>query len=71
MVIELVMQFTDEVEGEDPREITYTLSAPNGFEVTGGQMFVENPNTKELDRFAFRIDRDPSGTASVTVLEEP
>jgi hypothetical protein len=72
-VIELVMSFTDSLS-DDPSgtsEFSYTLNAPFGFEVTGGQLFVENPSTSELERFSFRIDRDTEGTPSLTILENP
>jgi len=42
MVIELVMTFKDSLS-DDPdgeSDFSYTLNAPDGFEVTGGQMFV-------------------------------
>ena len=73
MVIELVMTFKDSLS-DDPdgeSDFSYTLNAPVGFEVTGGQMFVENSNTSELKRFSFRIDRDDEGAPSLTILEDP
>ena len=72
MVIELKLTFKDTQfeEEEEPLEIVHTLSAPAGFEITGGQMFVENPSTSQLDRFSFRIDREDDGTAKLTILED-
>lgn len=71
MVIEVQLKFKDELtEGEgNPIEFSYTVTAPDDFEVTGGNVFVENPDTHVLDRFSFRIDRDESGRAVVTVLD--
>ncbi|HJS82562.1 MAG TPA: hypothetical protein VJ742_06970 [Nitrososphaera sp.] len=73
MVIELNLVFKDAyLEGEEePLEFAHTLNAPDGFEVTGGQLFVENPKTSELQRFAFRIDRDSDGKANLVVVENP
>ena len=71
MVTELVLTFTDAlVDGDDPLEFTHTLNAPEGFEVTGGQLFVERPGTGELDRFSFRIDRDDDGRAKLVIMED-
>jgi len=73
MVIELVMTFKDSLS-DDPdgtSDFTYTLNPPSGFEVTGGQLFVENPSTSDLERFSFRIDRDDEGKPSLTILEDP
>lgn len=73
MVIELKLTFRDEWpdnEGSEPLEFVHTLTAPEDFEITGGQLFVENPKTSELQRFAFRIDRDDEGKASLTILED-
>lgn len=67
-VTELVLQFKDAISVE-PLEFSYTLTAPEGFEVTGGQFFVENLFTSDLERFSFRIDRDDKGKPSLTVLE--
>lgn len=72
MVIELKLTFKD-VDFEDeenPLEIIHTLSAPAGFEVTGGQLFVEQPGTGDLERFSFRIDRDQEGKAQLVILED-
>lgn len=77
MVIELVLSFKDEyvnadgeVEQLDTMEFAHTLNSPDGFEITGGQIFVENSKTSELQRFAFRIDRADDGTAELVVLED-
>lgn len=70
MVTELVLVFRDPDAGP-PLEFTYTLNSPEGFEVTGGQLFVENPQTSELERFSFRIDADEDGRSSLTILEDP
>lgn len=70
MVIELKLTFKDEVgEIAGPIEFIHTLSAPADMEITGGQLFVENPQTSELERFSFRIDRDETGKAQLTILE--
>jgi hypothetical protein len=73
MVVELQLVFKDEYTegdaGDEPIEITYTLTAPAGMEVTGGQIFVERTGGGELDRFSFRVDRDRQGVASLTILE--
>ena len=71
MVTELVLTFKDDVSDgeEEPLEFVYTLNAPSGFEVTGGQLFIENPSTSDLQRFSFRIDRNDKGQASLVVLE--
>lgn len=72
MVIELVLNFKDEyADGEVAGEssFTHTLTSPEGFEITGGQIFVENSNTSDLQRFSFRIDRDDDGKASLTIME--
>lgn len=73
MVIELVMNFKDEYSTEPDKtsEFSYTLNAPFDFEITGGQLFVENPNTSDLERFSFRIDRDDDGKPKLTILEDP
>lgn len=72
MIIELKLEFKDEFfDGEEePLTIIHTLNAPAGFEITGGQLFVENPNNSDLERFSFRIDRDDIGAASLTILED-
>lgn len=73
MVIELVLNFKDEYS-ENPSgtsEFSYTLNAPEGFEVTGGQIFVEHAETSDLQRFSFRIDRDDDGKATLNVMEAP
>lgn len=72
MVIELMLTFTDNYPDEngDPIEFVHTLSSPDGMEITGGQIFVENITTKNLDRFTFRIDRAPDGKAILTIMEE-
>lgn len=73
MIIELVMTFKDELSDatDGTSDIIYTLNAPDGFEVTGGQLFVENPNSRELQRFSFRIDRDSeTGKSKLTILED-
>lgn len=72
MIIELAMRFKDSfAEGdEDPMDLVYTLNSPEGFEITGGQLFVENPKTNDLQRFAFRIDRDEEGKATLNILED-
>lgn len=74
MVVELVLTFKDEYADDGlPGEssFTYTLNTPEGFEVTGGQIFVENADTSDLQRFAFRIDRDDDGKAVLNVMEDP
>jgi hypothetical protein len=70
--VELRLVFTDTyVEGEsEPLEFTHTISAPEGMEITGGQIFVENPNTGDFQRFAFRVDRDEDGKADLNILED-
>lgn len=71
MVTELVLTFKDEeLGGDEPLEFAYTLNAPDGFEVTGGQLFIENPKTSDLKRFAFRVDRADDGTPSLNILED-
>ena len=73
MVIELVLNFRDEWpdnEGSESLTFSHTLTAPDDFEITGGQIFVENPKTSELQRFAFRIDRSDDGKGDLVVLEE-
>ena len=72
MVVELKLEFKDgySAEGDDNIAFVHTLSAPEGLEITGGQIFVENPQTSELDRFSFRIDREEDGTAKLTILED-
>lgn len=72
MVIEVQLSFTDQFgDGTtEPMEFTHTLSAPDGFEITGGQLFVERGGGGELDRFSFRIDRDEAGQAQLTILED-
>ena len=75
MVVELVLSFKDEFAAGDPgkdgmMEFAYTLNSPQGFEVTGGQIFVENSTNSDLQRFAFRIDREDDGTAKLVVLED-
>ena len=72
MVIELVLNFRDDdMEGEEePIEFSHTLTAPVGFEVTGGQIFVERLGGGDLDRFSFRIDREQDGSARLTILED-
>jgi hypothetical protein len=47
----------------------HTLGAPEGLEITGGSIFVENPGTSDLERFSFRIDREEDGRAKLTILE--
>lgn len=72
MVIELVLTFKDEYADDGlPGEssFTHTLTSPEGFEITGGQIFVENSGDSNLKRFNFRIDRDDDGVASLTILE--
>jgi hypothetical protein len=73
MVIELHLTFQDEYSDAPDKnsEFSYTLNAPEGFEVTGGQLFVENSATSDLERFTFRIDRDTEGKANLTILENP
>jgi hypothetical protein len=73
MIVELKLTFKDTyVEGaedDEPIEFVHTLSAPSGMEVTGGQIFIENPSTSDLQRFTFRVDRDENQEASLTILE--
>lgn len=70
MVVELVLSFKDDLAEDGESEFSYTLNAPEGFSVTGGQIFIENTNNSDLKRFAFRVDRDEDGTAKLTILEE-
>lgn len=75
MVFELKLQFRDDYvepgsDDEEPLEFIHTLSAPVGMEITGGQIFVENTATANLERFSFRIDRDDDGKPSLTILED-
>lgn len=73
MVIELVLSFKDEHADEDDAleaDFAYTLNAPGGFYVTGGQIFIENPNNSDLKRFAFRVDQEDDGTPKLTILED-
>lgn len=73
MVIEVQLSFTDQFgDGTtEPLEFTHTLTAPDGFEITGGQLFVERGGGGELDRFSFRIDRNAeTGQAQLTILED-
>ena len=72
MIFELKLTFKDHyIEGEEePAEFIHTLSAPPGMEISGGQIFIENPSTGDLKRFSFRVDREDSGEASLTVLED-
>jgi len=73
-VTELVLQFTDNLmEGDEgePLEFGYSFTSPEGYEVTGGQIFVENSTNNNLERLSFRIDRDDEGAPSFTVLENP
>lgn len=74
MVVELVLTFKDEYADDGlPGESTFTqtLTTPEGFEITGGQIFVENTETSDLQRFSFRIERDDSGRAQLVVMENP
>lgn len=73
MVVELILTFKDEFSDDPDKtsEFSYTLNAPFGFEVTGGQLFVESRENSDLERFSFRIDRDAEGTPSLTILENP
>lgn len=73
-VTELVLQFTDTLmEGDEgePLEFGYSFTTPEGYEVTGGQIFVENSVNSNLERLSFRIDRAEDGTPSFTILEDP
>jgi hypothetical protein len=73
-VTELVLQFKDNLaEGDEgePLEFGYSFTTPEGFEVTGGQIFVEDSTTSDLKRLSFRIDRDEEGAPSFTILENP
>lgn len=73
-VTELVLQFTDNLdEGDEggPLEFGYSFTTPEGYEVTGGQIFVENSVTSNLERLSFRIDRDDEGKPSFIILENP
>lgn len=73
MVIELKLEFKDEyVVGDDvePVEFTHTLNSPEGFEITGGQIFIENSQNSDLQRFSFRVDRNEKGAAKLTILED-
>jgi len=69
--VELKLVFTDTyVEGEsEPLEFVHTLSAPEGMEITGGQIFVEN-KAGNFERFAFRIDREEDDKPKLTILED-
>ena len=71
MAVELRLTFKDNyVEGEsEPLVFTHTLAAPEGLDITGGQIFVESP-AGDFDRFSFRIDRDDNGQAKLTILED-
>jgi hypothetical protein len=70
MVFEVKLTFRDNLsDDEDPLEFVHTVSAPEGFEVTGGQLFVERPSSGDLERFSFRIDRDEEDKAKLTILE--
>jgi hypothetical protein len=73
MVTELVLTFKDLLgaEVDEPLEFCHAMTAPEGFEVTGGQIFVENSKTNDLERFSFRIDRSDDGKPSLTILEDP
>ena len=72
MVIELKLSFTDEFAAgsDEPLEFVHTLSAPDGMEITGGQLFVEQTGGGDFKRFSFRIDRDSDGHAQFTILED-
>jgi hypothetical protein len=71
VVFEVKLTFKDNLsEDDDPLEFVHTVSAPEGFEVTGGQLFVERHPNGDFERFSFRIDRDKEGKAEFTVLED-
>jgi hypothetical protein len=75
MIFELKLEFKDTyvepgTDDEEPFELTHTLAAPAGMEVTGGQIYVENLATANLARFSFRIDRDDDGKPSLTIMED-
>lgn len=70
--VELRLVFTDTyVEGEDnePMEFTHTLSAPEGLEITGGQIYVEN-KAGTFERFSFRIDREDGDKPKFVIIED-
>lgn len=70
MVFEVKLTFKDNLsEDDDPLEFVHTVSAPEGFEVTGGQLFVERRPNGDFERFSFRIDRDKDGKAEFIILE--
>lgn len=71
MVIELKLQFKDAYleDPDEPLDFVHTLSAPEGFEITGGQIFVERAGAGDFERFSFRIDRDNDGKAKFTIIE--
>ena len=71
MVLEMKLEFVDgEFPDENPMSIVHTLSPPDGFDITGGQIFIENPDTSELQRFSFRVERNEDGRAELTILED-
>jgi len=68
--VELELTFTDTyVEGEsEPFKFVHTLTAPEGLEITGGQIFVENKHGT-FERFSFRIDREDGDKPKLVILE--
>jgi hypothetical protein len=71
MIFEVRLDFKDGLSGDpEPLEFGHTLSAPEGFEIIGGQLYVEHPSNGKFERFSFRIDRDSEGKALFTILED-
>jgi hypothetical protein len=67
MIFEVRLDFKDGLSGDpEPLEFGHTLSAPEGFEIVGGQLYVEHPSNGKFERFSFRIDRDSEGKALFT-----
>ena len=70
-VVELKLEFKDTFfEGEEPLAFVHTLAAPEGFEITGGQIYIEKRTEGNFERFSFRVDRDENDHAQLTIMED-
>lgn len=70
--VELKLTFTDTYvqEGEsEPFAWVHTLAAPEGLEITGGQIFIEN-KAGTFERFSFRIDREDMDKPKFVIMED-
>jgi hypothetical protein len=65
-LVELEMKFED--ANDEEQTIVHTLSAPAGWHLTGGTIYLENAES-DLKRFSFRIEEPEEGQYEMVILE--